>query len=121
VVGHLGQEVEHRQAHHELVWRTAVLQTERCRQRVPLRTRQPADLVLERRTELMQSGKWQLYLGLDTGYPRDQALIGGAHDIVEQGGLADSGLTVQNEHPTPAVENIDNQLIEHCALFLPAP
>ena len=66
-------------------------------QRFGLRLRQPRDPVAERSEQLAEAGERQLGLPLDTATAQDARIGRQRHGVVEEGGLADAGLTRENQ------------------------
>jgi len=73
----------------------------------------------ERRTELLQHRVVELRLPFDPGGPHDPKAVARLHGVLEQRGLADTGVPVHNEHAAAAVPGGFQQTLEHRALALP--
>jgi hypothetical protein len=97
VLGHHRQQTQDGQSDQEPVRRTAGAVPERDGQRLPLRNRQTIPQVQHRPAQLMQTRVRQLHLGFDARRTRNPASGGRSHEVVEQDGFADSGLTTDQQ------------------------
>ena len=84
--------------------------------RVLLGFRQLAEVVEHRRAQLMQHRVRQLQFGLHAGDPSYPTARGLASAIVQQRGLADPGLTTDDQCAARAVADTVQQTIEYLAL-----
>ncbi len=114
--GGVGEEVQHRQAHQKPVrWRT-VRHPERRAEGTPLRCRQPVQMIEEGQTQLMYSRVRQFHLGLHARCTRDATRNNPVGQVIQQRGLADTGLSPQHEGSAlPGTYGID-ELVEDPAL-----
>ena len=101
-LGDLAEQGEDRQSHQEAVGRGARSQPECRPEGVALRAREPVQPLQVRAAELVQAGVGELHLGLDTGGTADPAAGRMVEEELEQRGLADSGLSAQNQGPATA-------------------
>jgi hypothetical protein len=67
-------------------------------------------------TELMDTGERQLHLGLHAGDAGDAAPGRRLHGVVEEGGLADSGLAAEHQHAAAPLVDGAKQPAESVAL-----
>jgi hypothetical protein len=98
-LGIAGDQAEGRRADGEPVTRVPRRQREGATQRVSLRLGDPVDQVQSRTQQLGESGKRQLALTLAAGrlqYASGRPETG--HSVLQQGGLADSGLADNGQH-----------------------
>ena len=114
---HLGQQRQHRQRDQEPVRRRPGHQPERAAQRVPLRPRQPLQLIGEREQEPVQPGITQLRLRLHPGQPGglQASRRRGGDRLVQQRGLADPGLAAQHQGAAVALGGPGQQAAERLA------
>ena len=68
----------------------------------------------------MQPCERELLLRLDARRPRDVASGRALHQVLQQRGLADSGLAAQDEHPASTLSDTLDQLVQCRALGAPA-
>ena len=121
LLGHLGQEGQHRQAQQEAVWHRARLQAEYRAERLALRDRQRADPVQVGAAQLVQAGVRELQLRLDTRRPANPASLCAVDQELEQGGLADPGLATQDQNLAAARLHRRYQAAQGIAFFSPPP
>jgi hypothetical protein len=112
----VGEQIEGRQADEEDRRRLAVQHAEGGQKGFPLWRRQFVDLPEHRTQQLVQTREREVRLGLDAGDREDPAAAGsrGARTGVEDGGLPDAGLSVDQERaatvpdvPEPLVQERD--------------
>ncbi len=120
LLGHLGQQAEHRQPHQETVRRAPRTQTERDGQRITLRTGKATEMPHHRHAQLVQPGERQLHLRLDASSPRDLTSCRAPHQVLHQRGLADPRLAAQDQHLTLTSPGACHQPIQRLALATPA-
>ena len=119
--GILGQQAQHRQAHHEPVRSRPRRQPERHLQRALLRLRQRGQAAQHRRAELVQRRERQLHLGLHAVDLNQPAARGLARAVAHQRGLADPRLTPDDEHRTLTATNTVQQAVEDLAFASTPP
>jgi hypothetical protein len=68
----------------------------------------------------MERGERQLTLGLDPSAPQDSKVARPGHGLIEQSGLADSGLATEDQGSAPRPPGLVEQPIEEHALGRPA-
>jgi hypothetical protein len=88
LLGDLGEQRQRGQPYQEPVGRGAGAAAEHRRERVALRTGQPAEPVQHRRAQLVQAGISQLHLRLDADGPRDVPVGGPVGQVTKQRALA---------------------------------
>ena len=119
LLGDLGEQTQDGQADEESIRRIAGPQTERCAERLVLRRRQPVEPIKERRAYLMQPGERQFHLGLDACGPRHTAAGGTSEEVIEEGGLARTGFTVEHDHTARPGSRVLDEPIERLTLAAP--
>jgi hypothetical protein len=119
-LGTLRQQAQRRQAHEEAVRRRAARHPERGAQGIPLRSRKRAEAVEQRNADLVQRRKVERGLGLGALRADQPQLAGFRRRVIEQRGLADSRLSMQNEHAAVPVPHTAHQAIQPAALDGPA-
>jgi hypothetical protein len=64
----------------------------------------------------VQGRERHLQLGLDAGCPEHEHALSRRHDVVQQRGLADAGLAVDQQRPALAGADRVDHVVEHRAL-----
>ena len=117
--GHLRHQAQHRQAHQKPLGRRPSADPERGPQRIALRHRNLAEMIQERRAQLMQPRERQFHLRLHahrTGHPAPARPPG---QVVQQHGLAHARVTADHQCPAlPGPDGLD-QPVERVALADP--
>ena len=85
-------------------------------QRLTLRIRQPLQALQHRRAQLLQGGVRQLHLRLDASDPGDPHASRRRDRVLQQSGLADSGLAMYHQHGAATGARRLQQLAERRAL-----
>ena len=88
----VGEQAQDREADEEPIRRVAGAQTERSAKRITLRAGKALQTFHERGAQLLQTGKRELHLRLDTGRPGNAAPGRLLHQMLQQRALADPGL-----------------------------
>ena len=120
LLGAVSQQVQHRESDQEPVRCLPSGQAEGSPEGDTLRSGQAVKSIQERGAELMQPGVGELSLGLDAGQSGDAATSCARFHIVEQCGLADSGLTPHDEHLALPCPRTRDQAVEGRAFAAPA-
>ncbi len=94
-------------------------QTERDGQGIALRFGKPVEPAHHRHAQLVQPGERQLHLRLDTGRPQDLTPGRALHQVLDEGGFADSGLTAENQYLAPALSGAGDHVVQGPALAVP--
>ena len=68
----------------------------------------------------MQDGERQFHLGLNTRRPDNPAIRRALLHVVQQGGLADSRLTAQDQYPAVTRPHLVQQSVQYRPLAIPA-
>jgi hypothetical protein len=116
LLGHLGEQAQHRQRHEEPIRGRAVAEAEHRLERPALRGRERREPVEHRAAQLMQAGERQLHLGLHAGDPLDGQVRCRGDEVLQQGGLPDPGLAPEDQGTAVALTHVADQGIEHDAL-----
>jgi hypothetical protein len=116
LLGQLAQQVQHGQPNHEWVRPRPRLQAERRPQSSALRPRQTLQRLGVRGAESLQRGEGQVHLGLRARGTAERAVRALVGQEAEQGGLADAGITAQDQHPAATRPGIVQQ-VQQLALF----
>ena len=116
----VGEQVQDSEADQEPVRRRSGLHAERRTECIVLRTRKSDDPVQERLAELMETGVSEFHLGLDPCSPGDPARAAACHERLQQRGLADAGLTADDQNLAPARPRGVDQSVQYGDLPLPA-
>jgi hypothetical protein len=116
LLGDLGDQRQRGQPHQEPVRRSAGAAAEHRRERLALRSGQPAEMVQHGRAELMEAGIRQLHLRLDAGRPRDVPAAGPVGQVAQQRALAHTRLAPQDGDPAPAGEHVGHEPVERLTL-----
>jgi hypothetical protein len=95
--GHLRQLTENRQTKQKPTRRLSCREPKCDPERVTLRPGKVTDVVQEGANELVQPGERKFHLSFDACYSGHPAIERGLSEIVQQGGLADAGLTTHDE------------------------
>ena len=115
-LGSLGYQAEDGQADEKSVRGIPSAQAEGFGERIALWRRNAIEEVEHRCAELMQSGERQLHFPLDTGNAGDAASRRLLQDVFEQRGLADPGLSPDDQDAALTRPNAGHQSIECLAL-----
>ena len=116
LLGGVGQQAQDRQSDEEAIRRRSSAQAERRAQRIALRARQLLEPAEHRRAQRVQAGVRELHLGLDACRPGDPAALRRRRQVPQQGGLADSRLAAQDQHPALARTHSGDESLQHVAL-----
>ena len=119
-LGGFREQAENRQADEERARCCAAAQAERDAERLALWFRELIGEVEDRRTQLLQRRVVELHLPLDTGGSNDQEVLAGLDGALEQRGLADAGVSADDEDGAVFVARGVQQPLEHRPLALPA-
>lgn len=120
--GGLRQQRQRRQPDQETVGDRSLLQAAHDPQCPFLGGRQPVRLLQEGNEQPVQRGVREVGLRLDSGHPQDGHAPGPARDqggMVEQGALADTGLTPEHEDPADARAHLRDEVFECRTLLVP--
>ncbi len=115
----VGQQAENRETDQEPVRRWPRTQPERRGQSLALRTGKPLDAPEERGAQLVQPGERKLHLGLDACPANDAVVASTLREMVQEGGLADTGLAPQHQDGAAPGLHHGAQPVEHLALAPP--
>ncbi|MDX6467568.1 MAG: hypothetical protein QOI27_2608 [Gaiellaceae bacterium] len=96
-LGGFGQQAENRQPDKKRAGRRAAAQAEGHAERLALQSREMGDEVEDRRAQLLQRRVIKLHLPLDTRGSNDAEVVADLDGTVEQRGLADTGVSVNDE------------------------
>src|SRR3954471_4820058 len=96
-LGGFGQQAENRQPDKKRAGRRAAAQAEGHAERLALRSRETGDEVEDRRAQLLQRRVIKLHLPLDTRGSNDAEVVADLDGPVEQRGLADTWVSVNDE------------------------
>ena len=118
-LGHVGQQAQRRQRHHEPIADVTRRQPEGHAQGPLLRLGKGVEVAEHRRAQLVQAGVGELHLGLHAGDLGDAEAGGLAGGVAQQGRLADARLAADHQHRALSVAHVVEQLIED--LSLPGP
>ena len=116
LLGGLGDQRQRGQPHQEPVRRSAGAAAEHRRERVALRSGQPAEVVQHGRAELVQAGVGQLHLRFDAGGSGDVPAGDPAGQVAQQRALAHARLAPQDSDPAPAGERVGHEPVERPTL-----
>ena len=116
LLGDLGEQRQRGQPHQEPVGRGAGAAAEHRRERVALRSGQPAEVAQHGRAELVQAGIGQLHLRLHAGGSRDVPAGDPAGQVAQQRALAHARLAPQDGDPAPARERVGQEPVERLTL-----
>jgi hypothetical protein len=119
LLGLLGEQAEHCQAHQEAIRGLATAQAECCHERISLWARKAVDPVHQRRTELVQRRICELHLELGSSSPQNATAAGPAYQVLQQRGLADTGFASQDECSAVTRPHPVQQPIQRLALAAP--
>jgi hypothetical protein len=120
LLGGFGEEAENREPDKKRARRLSRVEPEGDAERVSLRIGETLAQVEERRTELLQRGVVEFHLPLDACSPGDTKILARLDRVLEQRGLADAGVSLQNEDGAVTVPRGNQQPLERHALALPA-
>jgi hypothetical protein len=123
LAGQLGQQAERPKSDEELVGcgcGLGVDQPERSPERGGLGEGQAVDPVQDRPQQLVQGGKGQPDLGLDPRRAEQLEVAGLPGGILQQGVLADAGLTADHEHAAVPLARFSEQVGNTRALLKPS-
>jgi len=116
LLGDLSEQRQRGQSHQEPVRRRAGATAEHRRERVVLRSGQPADVTQHGRAELVQAGVGQLHLRLHPGGPGDMPVGHLAGQVAQQRALAHPRLAAQHRDPAPPGPRVSHEPVQRLAL-----
>ena len=116
LLGDLGEQRQRGQPDQEPVGRSVGAAAEHRRERVALRSGQPAEVVQHGRAELVEAGIGQFHLRLDAGGSRDVPAGDPVGQVAQQRALAHARLAPQDGDPAPADERVGQEPVELLAL-----
>jgi hypothetical protein len=117
--GGLRQKSEDRERHEKRVGRRPRTQSEGDIERVALRTCEALTESKDRRAQLLHSSEWELHLTLDPGCAKDLQHRGLLGRVIEQGGLADAGLAMNDKRAPESVAGRLHQPVKVGSLAFP--
>ena len=115
----LGEESENRESDEERVRCRPDTKSEGDLERLALRLGQTLAKRQDRRTELLDGGERELHLAVDAGSPDDPERPGPRHRVVEERGLADSRVAMDDERPAIPVTSGLHRSVDSRSLALP--
>ncbi len=117
----VGEQAEDRQSHEEPVRGSSRAEAEGGLQGRSLRIGEVSEVIEERRAQLVQPPEGQLHLGLDSGRAHHSAALRAVGRVLQQRGLADTGLAPQHQDRAVAVAHFGQLPVQYRAFALPSP
>ena len=121
LLGDVRQQAQDSQGDQEAIRRRTGADPERSSQRIALRGRETVEAIEHRRAQLVQCGKRQLHLRLDTSGALDPAARRLPDQVVQERRLAHARFAADHQRPTLPGANRFDEAIEYVALAAPAP
>ena len=116
----LRQQIEDREPHQEGIRTSSRAQPQRDFDRVSLGIRKVLQEVEARGAQLLKRRVGEFHLTLDADGAGDSEVRGGLDRVLDQRGLANTGVTVHDENGAVAVPRRTQQPVQHGPLALPA-
>ena len=120
VLGRLGQQAQHGERDQEAVVAFSHLEPERSPQRAPWGSGRLSRCPKDRTDDLVQRGEGDVRLRFDPAAAQDLHVGRSLSCVLEEGGLADTRLAADDEHPASRLASVLEERAEPSALGVPA-